>query len=199
MLDAGWGGLATATDTKKLIYDDYVALPEMRQRYEIIDGELSMAPAPTPTHQWIRWNLYRLLHPFVSRNRLGVVLMAPVDIVIRRDLLRTRQPDVLYLSAQRSGITSGSQHRGMQRLQHAPDLAIEILSPSNVRHGIGDKLENYRTIGVRECWLDSGEAPDGRGGAPVAGGCGDPGDLWHRDDDSLAGAGRICPVCGKGV
>ncbi len=147
-----------AIDTKKLTFDDYLALPEMRQRYEIIDGELIMAPAPIPTHQWVLGTLHVALRDFVMQNRLGVVLMAPVDIVIRRDPLRTRQPDLLFLSAQRSGITSGAQLRGMQLLQHAPDLAIEILSPSNVRHGIADKLEDYRTIGVRECWIVSAEA-----------------------------------------
>ncbi|MBI3326792.1 MAG: Uma2 family endonuclease, partial [Nitrospinae bacterium] len=121
-------------------------------------GELIMAPAPLPTHQWILGNLYRTLYNFATLHRLGVVLMAPLDIVIRREPLRTRQPDILYLSAERSGITGGAQLRGMQLLPQAPDLAIEILSPSNYRRGIADKLEDYRTIGVRECWIVSPEA-----------------------------------------
>jgi Uma2 family endonuclease len=145
-------------DTKKLTYEEYLAMPEMKCRYEIIDGELMMAASPIPIHQWILGNVYRVLHAFVSLHRLGVVLMAPLDIVIRRDPLRTRQPDILFLSAARSGITEGAQLRGLQLLQQAPDLVIEILSPTNVRRDIDQELEDYRSIGMRECWIVSPEA-----------------------------------------
>jgi Uma2 family endonuclease len=147
-----------AVETHKLTYEEYLAMPEMRCRYEIIDGEMIMAPSPIPIHQWIVGNLYRPLHGFVSQNRLGAVLMAPLDIIIRRDPLRTRQPDILFLSAERSGITSGAQFRGLGLLQHAPDLVIEILSPMNTRRELAEKLEDYQSIGVRECWIVSPEA-----------------------------------------
>lgn len=145
-------------DTKKLTYEQYLAMPEMKCRYEIIDGELMTAASPIPIHQWIVGNVYRVLHAFVSLHRLGIVLMAPLDTVIRRDPLRTRQPDLLFLSAARSGITEGAQLRGLQLLQQAPDLLIEILSPANARRDIDQKLEDYRSIGVRECWIISPEA-----------------------------------------
>jgi Uma2 family endonuclease len=147
-----------AIDTKKLTYEEYLAMPEMKCRYEIIDGELMRAASPIPIHQWIVGNVYRVLHTFVSLHRLGLVLMAPLDIVIRRDPLRTRQPDLLFLSAARSGITEGAQLRGQQLLQQAPDLVIEILSPTNTRRDLDQKLEDYRSIGVRECWIVSPEA-----------------------------------------
>jgi len=147
-----------AVAAQKLTYEEYLAMPEMKRRYEIIDGELRMSPVPLPFHQWIVGNLYRALHGFVARNRLGIVLLAPVDITIRRDPLRTRQPDILYVSAERSGMAGGAQLQGLQLLQHAPDLVIEVLSPTNSRRETADKLEDYRAIGVRECWIVSPEA-----------------------------------------
>jgi Uma2 family endonuclease len=145
-------------DTKPLTYEKYLAMPEMKCRYEIIDGELLMAASPIPIHQWIVGNVYRVLHAFVSLHRLGIVLMAPLDILIRRDPLRTRQPDLLFLSAARSGITEGAQLRGLQLLEQIPDLVIEILSPTNTRRDLDQKLEDYRSIGVREYWIVSPEA-----------------------------------------
>jgi hypothetical protein len=67
-----------AVDAQKLTYEDYLAMPAMHQRYEIIDGELMMAVSPIPIHQWIIGNIYRVLHTFVSLHRLGIVLMAPL-------------------------------------------------------------------------------------------------------------------------
>jgi Uma2 family endonuclease len=101
-------------DTKKLTYEEYLAMPEMKRRYEIIDGELMMAASPIPIHQWIAANLFRSIDPFVRASRLGILFFAPLDIIISRVPLRTRQPDLLFLSAARSGITEGTQLRGLQ-------------------------------------------------------------------------------------
>jgi Uma2 family endonuclease len=147
-----------SVDTKKLTYEEYLAMPEMKCRYEIIDGELMMAASPIPIHQWIAANLFRAIDPFVRAGRLGILFFAPLDILISRVPLRTRQPDLLFLSAARSGITAGAQLRGLQLLQQAPDLVIEILSPTNARRDIDQKLEDYRSIGVHECWIVSPEA-----------------------------------------
>lgn len=133
-------------------------MPEMMQRYEIIDGELRMSPSPVPFHQWIIANLFEALRRFVREQQLGVVLFAPLDVVIRRAPLRTRQPDLLFLSAARTGITGSQQLEGMPILSQVPDLVIEILSPSNARRDRSEKLADYQAIGVRECWFVSPEA-----------------------------------------
>jgi Uma2 family endonuclease len=147
-----------STETKLLTYDAYLALPETKQRYDIVDGVLCMAPAPTPTHQWIMLEIAVRLKGFVKERDLGVVLAAPVDLVVQRDPLRVRQPDVLYLSAERTGIRGPAQLRGMPLLEVPPDLVVEVLSPSNTRHDLEDKVQDYLRIGVRECWLVSPEA-----------------------------------------
>ena len=143
---------------KRLTFEKWLALPETKQRYEIVDGAMLMAPAPTPIHQWIMIEIMIRLKSFVEERGLGVVLAAPVDLLIQREPLRTRQPDVLYLSADRTGIRGRADLQGIQYLEIAPDLVVEVLSPSNTRRDIEGKLEDYRQIGVRECWLVSPEA-----------------------------------------
>jgi Uma2 family endonuclease len=141
-----------------LTFQAYLKLPETKQRYEIVDGVLSMPPAPTPEHQWILMEISVGLRNFVNSANLGMVLVAPVDLLIQREPLRTRQPDILYLNAQRTGIMGRAELRGLQFLEIPPDLVVEVLSPSNTRRDLEGKLEDYRKIGVLECWLVSLEA-----------------------------------------
>lgn len=144
--------------TKSITYEQYLNLPEVMQRYEILDGEMIMSPAPTSEHQWIVLKLAMLLSAFISERSLGVVLIAPVDVIIRREPLRTRQPDVLYLSAERTGVRGRAELRTMPVLEIAPDLIVDVLSPGDTRREMEGKLEDYRQIGVREAWLVSPEA-----------------------------------------
>jgi Uma2 family endonuclease len=147
-----------STKAQKLTFEAYLALPEMKQRYEIVDGVLIMPPAPTPAHQWFLQRIFLRLHNFVEARHLGVVLFAPVDLLIQREPLRTRQPDILYLSAERTGVRGLSELQGLQFFEIPPDLVVEVLSPSNTRRDLEGKLEDYRKVGVLECWLVSPEA-----------------------------------------
>ncbi|MCI0840868.1 MAG: Uma2 family endonuclease [Chloroflexi bacterium] len=140
------------TQTTLLTYDDYINGPEIKQRYDIVDGKMIfMAPAPTLRHQRILRLLVRILDTFVTEQDLGEIYFAPADVVIQRSPLRTRQPDLLFVSNERSEILGDVVEGG-------PDLVVEILSPSNSRQDIADKLADYANVGVRECWLVSPEA-----------------------------------------
>lgn len=143
---------------KPLTFEAWRALPETKQRYEIVDGAMLMPPGPTADHQWILSEIFIRLRGFVDDKGLGVVLPAPVDLLIQREPLRIRQPDILYLSTERTGIKGRAELRGLQFLEVPPDLVVEVLSPSNSRRDTEEKLEDYRRIGVRECWLVSPEA-----------------------------------------
>jgi len=144
--------ITALADKHEITYEEYLTLPETVQRHEIVDGELIILPIPTTTHQFTLGNLYRPLYDFVSRRRLGFVLFAPIDVIIRRKpKLRMRQPDLIYVSNER-------QHLISDRIEGGPDLVIEILSPSDTRKSITKKLKDYAKIGVRECWLVSIEA-----------------------------------------
>jgi Uma2 family endonuclease len=134
-------------DLKHLTYEKYLALPEMKRRYSIIDGELLMAAAPTPDHQTVVQETFVKLDAFVRAQRLGRVFLAPLDVVIQRDPLRTRQPDLLFISNARRYII------GLQVIEGGPDLVIEVLSPANTRRELEEKLLDYQAIGVREAWI----------------------------------------------
>jgi Uma2 family endonuclease len=140
-------------DLKHLTYADYLSLPEMKARYSIIDGILVMDAVPTPEHQLILQELLLKLVPFIRERRLGELFIAPLDIVIRRDPLRTRQPDLMFISHWRGSII------GQQVIEGGPDLVIEILLPSSTRWELEEKLQDYQKIGVREAWVAS---PEGR-------------------------------------
>jgi Uma2 family endonuclease len=139
-------------DLKHLTYTDYLALPEMKARYSIVDGELVMDAAPTPDHQTVLQELFVKLDSLMRALRLGRVYLAPLDIVIRRDPLRTRQPDLMFISNARRYII------GRQVIEGGPDLVIKILSSSNSRRELAEKLQDYQKIGVREAWIVSPQA-----------------------------------------
>ena len=147
-----------AQATAKLTFDAWLAMPETKQRCEVIDGVMMLMAGPTVDHQWIAMTVHDGLKNFAHARQLGVVLFAPLDLVIRRDPLRTRQPDVMYLSAERTGIRGRADLRDIRVLEVPPDIAVEVLSPSNARRDILDQLEDYRQVGVLECWIVSPEA-----------------------------------------
>ena len=142
--------MTTATQTQLLTYEEYLDTPEIEGRFDIVDGEIIMAAAPTNEHQETIGEFYFILRPFVIERNLGKVLFAPLDIVIRRNPLRTRQPDLLLLSNE-----SYARIDRHLPIEEAPELTIEILSPSNTRRRIQDVLADYAAIGVKECWLVS--------------------------------------------
>lgn len=141
-----------AVETKLLTYEEYLAMPEINRRYDIVDGEMIMSPGPTSLHQWVLLQLTLRLAPFVLERQLGRIYFAPLDIVIRRQPLRTRQPDLMFIRTERVDAIVRDMIEG------APDLVVEILSPTNTRAQITDKLKDYASIGVSECWIVSPEA-----------------------------------------
>jgi len=136
------------TQAGVLTYADYLNAPETMERFEIIDGEVVMSARPTLHHQIAMGNIYRPVHRFVSERKLGEVLFAPLDVLVQRSPLRVRQPDILFVSNERAGILG-------ERINGGPDLAVEMLSPSNRGGYLESKLADYARIDVRECWLVS--------------------------------------------
>lgn len=143
----------TTARTKRLTFDEWQALPETKQICEVVDGVLVMPPSPTDEHQWLGFRIASRLSQFVEDRELGVVLMAPRDVLIRRNPLRIRQPDVLFLSSVRADVSRPFDLVGQQRIETPVDLAIEVISPSNTRRYVQEKLVDYHSIGLLECWL----------------------------------------------
>ncbi len=137
--------------TTRISYEEYLSGPETKQRYEIVDGVMIMPPSPNVEHQTILRQLFLHLNQHVDYDDLGQVWFAPLDVVIQREPLRTRQPDLLFVSSARADIVG-------QVIEGAPDLVVEILSPENTRSGMEEKLADYAQLEVQECWLVSPEA-----------------------------------------
>ena len=139
----------TASTALRFTYQDYLLLPEDR-RYEVIDGDLFMTPAPTPYHQLVSKRIERLIDDFVEQNRLGLVLQAPCDVVLSEtDVI---QPDILFVSAGRLSIV------GDKFISGAPDLVVEVLSPATETRDRVAKAKLYAKNGVRELWIADPEA-----------------------------------------
>ncbi len=131
----------------RFTYEDYKTLPEGK-RYEIIDGDLMMVPSPDTEHQDIIGSLFSLLREHVLKRRLGKVYLAPLDVVMgdmdKEDVV---QPDIFYIS-----------HANRRIIRHeaiygAPDLVVEVISPSSTQRDRNTKKKLYARHGVREYWI----------------------------------------------
>jgi len=133
------------TTKKPFTYQDYLQLPDDGKRYEVINGELIMAPSPITIHQIISTSLSAGLFNYVKENELGTILTAPLDVVLNET--NVYQPDIIFISRERKEIITEKNISG------APDLVIEILSPSTAYYDLFDKKEHYEKFGVKEYWI----------------------------------------------
>ncbi len=128
-----------------LTYDDLLALPDDGLRHELIDGEHFVSPAPSIKHQTVSMNLSLALGAFVKRHGSGRLFAAPCDVVFTpTDVV---EPDLLFVSRERLAILTE------RNLEGAPDLVIEILSPSSRHRDEALKLRLYGRMGVGEYWI----------------------------------------------
>lgn len=131
--------------TRLYTVDDVRNMPDDGNRYETIDGELFVTPAPGWRHQAALRELTYLLTGHVKQFGLGVLLFAPFDIVLGP--LTLVEPDILFVrGARRDRFTE-------RELTAAPDLAVEVLSPSTARTDRGRKRALYQSAGVAEYWI----------------------------------------------
>ncbi len=128
----------------KFTVADYMSAPEDK-RYQLLDGEMIVAPSTTDKHQAVVGEIFVALHQFVTANSLGLVRIAPYDVVLSSN--DVAQPDVLFVSNRRSHIVTAAN------IQGAPDLIVEVLSPGTQHYDRGYKRTLYARHGVREYWL----------------------------------------------
>ena len=133
-----------------LTYEAYLAETPENRHYEIIEGVRHEMPGNTDRHQDMQGNVYTLLRQFEQKFRLGKVRIAPRDVLIRRSPLRTRQPDVFFISNERRAFNPSLDDPAP--MTEAPELVVEIISDSETETRFNDKVTDYQTVGVRECW-----------------------------------------------
>ena len=126
-------------------YTDLVNMPEDGRRYEIHGGELVVVPSPLPRHQIVAMAVCTLLQEY-ARQSGGIVLAAPLDIVFGEfDVV---QPDVLFFRAERRHLVEPDAVT-----RHAPDIVVEVLSPSTASTDRGRKMRTFARYGVPEYWI----------------------------------------------
>jgi Uma2 family endonuclease len=141
---------------KRLDWEAYLRWEDDLTHYEIIDGEVHPLPTPILKHQLVQARLSDRIRAYLNSHRLGELLAAPFDFVVRREPLRTRQPDLFFLSSARE--SEWRDRLSEPRLEIAPDLVIELLSPSDTYQRWKEKLQDYHQLGVREVWAVDVEA-----------------------------------------
>ncbi len=129
---------------KNFTYDDYLKIND-EKRYEVIEGVLLVNSAPSSKHQIIINNLGYFITDFVKKNNLGQVIYSPYDVILGDNVVV--QPDILYISKEHS---KNIKKRG---LFGAPDLVVEIVSPSSLKRDTEDKRNIYRKYGIKEYWI----------------------------------------------
>ena len=128
------------------------ALDDDGQRYEIIDGELHVTPAPSDVHQLVAGELHSVLRAYLRPTSVGRALISPAD-VRRGDRTRNRvQPDVFVVR-----LTNGKRPSYPYDLRDLL-LAVEIASPGNPILDYQVKRELYLLGGVPEYWIVNAEA-----------------------------------------
>ena len=134
---------ASVNPKLKLTYEDYASLPD-DERYELIDGELMPMPSPKKIHQRLILDLSWILRRLEEMG-LGELFIAPFDVIL--SATNVVQPDLIFVSSARAHIITEDKIRG------APDLLVEIISPSTERRDRIVKRDLYARHGVREYWL----------------------------------------------
>ena len=138
--------------TYELTYDAYMAEPQVEGRYDIVNGVRIFMPGAGRRHQRIADSIARLLWAFEHRTGLGISVSAPYDVLIRRSpRMQTRQPDVLFVSHARLTQSGSDSEEGP--LEVAPELVVEVISSSETQRILSDKISDYISIGVNECWV----------------------------------------------
>lgn len=121
-------------------YEDLLQLPDDGKRHEIIGGELYTMPSPSPEHQRKVGYVFNRIYTFLEEHPLGEVFVAPIDVIFHIDDVVI--PDVVFVSKKRQDVIS---KRGVEG---APDLVVEVISPSSVKRDLEVKRKLCQREGV---------------------------------------------------
>jgi Uma2 family endonuclease len=140
------GSMPPTESPAKLTFEDYLLFPADGQRHELIDGEHIVSPSPMMRHQRIVRRLLVSIARYLEANPVGEVFAAPFTTILSSfDVV---EPDLLYVSHERRHVLEQEDW-----VRGAPDLVIEILSPSSRKLGEVTKRKLYERSGVDEYWI----------------------------------------------
>lgn len=125
---------------------EYLRTAESLRVQELVYGTLHVADSPTPKHQQLLFDLAVLLKVFVTKNKLGTIWIAPLDVILDAPQALIVQPDLFFISERRKHIVT-------DHVWGAPDMVLEVLSPHPRIGDLDQRLRWFAQYGVRECWL----------------------------------------------
>jgi Uma2 family endonuclease len=159
----------------KLTYDDFVLFPDDGNRHELIDGEHYVTASPNTKHQQVSMELGFLIRSWLEDHPVGRLFAAPFDIVLSHfDVV---EPDLIYLSHERAAEIMTTLH-----LRGAPELIVEIGSPSTRQRDETIKRRLYERMGISEYWFVDPELDVVR--------------VYRRDGDRFARPLELSPEAG---
>jgi len=141
--------MAAEPTTMLLTADDLLAMPEDGNRYELIRGELVSTPMSSYESSDIAAGIVTVLRTYAHTHRLGRVTGADGAFILARDPYTVRIPDVSFVRIDR--LPPPAQRR--QFLELAPDLAVEVVSPSDSANAVQEKVREYLDYGVQLIWV----------------------------------------------
>jgi Uma2 family endonuclease len=133
----------------KFTHSDLLAIPYDGKRREIVDGEMLVSPSPKFWHQLVSGRIAAALFRYLAEHPIGLLLLAPLDVIFGEvDVL---EPDLMLVL---------NEHRSILQdwVRGAPDLVVEVLSPTTAANDRGPKLKAYARFGVPECWIADPDA-----------------------------------------
>ena len=144
--------------TRPMTYEEYLASPPEMTRFNIVDGWKEYRrygekqwTSPTRDHQDIQGNLYTAFRSYALATKQAKAIQAPCDVRITTRPLRKRQPDVLLIS--RARLAQNPPSNNPAPLSPAPELVVEIVSPSDRPSVLAAKIAVYRAVDVQEVWI----------------------------------------------
>jgi Uma2 family endonuclease len=137
-------GMPALSEPRRWTVEMLETLPDDGNRYECIDGELLVTPAPTSSHQLALGALHLRIAPYVKAMEVGVALLAPVDVIV--DEWTRVQPDLSVIHRRIVGRDAPLDPSDLL-------LFVEVASPGTVRRDRGMKQRLYARMGVGEYWV----------------------------------------------
>jgi Uma2 family endonuclease len=130
----------------RITAEEYYQLPEYAEHnlIQLIDGEVIISMAPIPFHQTVVGNTHVVFWLFAKQHG-GRTYTSPIEVYL--DQYNIYEPDVVYISPESRCVVEE------KRLSGAPDLVVEVLSPSSVKHNREKKFNAYQAHGVQEYWI----------------------------------------------
>src|SRR5262245_13610526 len=142
-------GMRAPRRDENLTVEALYELPDDGYRYELQAGLLLSEPRPGFLHGRLVTNLSAMIHEHVREHRLGVVVTGDPGFVLARDPDTLRGPDVAFVAQPRAD----AERQNVRAFEGAPDLAVEVLSPSDAPAEVRTKVAEYLAAGTRLVWV----------------------------------------------